>query len=101
MSASTLPHNCRRIFLWSTRRVLSTALQRAIFQLEANGIENMVHYFQPFANSFYLGSKDEPRRSKQFNVEAAKELGMTSLTIDQLLQRISQFDGKFVCQKEN
>ena len=62
--------NWTRVFLWSTRRVLSTPLQRAIFQLEANGINQIVQHCEPFALNFYMG-KD--RRSKQFTEEEAIE----------------------------
>ena len=41
----------RIIFLWSTRRVLSTPLHRAIFQLD--GIK---HFCEPFALPFYFGA---------------------------------------------
>eukprot|EP01084_Bolivina_argentea_P206835 353024_1 len=44
------------IFLWGTRRVLSTALQRALFQL--NGIK---HISEPFDLPFYF----DPNRSIQ------------------------------------
>ena len=46
------------IFLWSCRRVLSTPLHRAIFQLQ--GIK---HFCEPFCLQYYFG---ENRRSIQF-----------------------------------
>ncbi len=50
MSTSAATTAKKIIFLWSTRRVLSTPLHRAIFQLD--GIK---HFCEPFALPFYFG----------------------------------------------
>ena len=48
----------KRIFLWSTRRTLSMAFHRAIYQLD--GIK---HFCEPFALPHYFGPE---KRSVQF-----------------------------------
>eukprot|EP01084_Bolivina_argentea_P184643 318456_1 len=55
---STNQSEQKRIFLWSTRRVLSMAFHRAIYQLD--GIK---HFCEPFCLPFYFGSE---RKSVQF-----------------------------------
>ncbi len=50
MSGSTATRAKQIIFLWSTRRVLSTPLHRAIFQLD--GIK---HFCEPFSLPWYFG----------------------------------------------
>eukprot|EP01083_Nonionella_stella_P257843 882086_1 len=59
----------KRIFLWSTRRVLSMAFHRAIYQLD--GIK---HFCEPFALPFYFGDEhksvqfiNNQKLSQQFN----------------------------------
>ena len=80
-----------RIFLWSTRRVLSTPLQRAIFHLEANGINNIIQHCEPLVLNFHFGT---PKRSKQFTDEEAIELAKNwdfIPTVKDVLQLISTY----------
>ena len=59
----------KRIFLWSTRRTLSMAFHRAIYQLD--GIK---HFCEPFVLPHYFGPE---KKSVQFanNPEAANRFG--------------------------
>jgi len=60
MEAANNPHIKKRIFIWSTRRVLSNAFHRAVWNITGCSIK---HFCEPFALPFYFGPT---RKSVQF-----------------------------------
>ena len=77
----------RLVFLWSTRRTLSTPFQRAIYQLD--GIK---HFTEPFALAYYFGPD---RRSVQFlnNQEIANQFGRIPTNAEQLNVLTADYEG--------
>ena len=77
----------KRIFLWSTRRTLSMAFHRAIFQLD--GIK---HFCEPFVLPHYFGPE---KRSVQFvnDQEVATRFGRIPTYAESLNKITKDYDG--------
>ena len=76
----------KKVFLWSTRRVLSMTFHRAIYQ-----IPGIKHFCEPFALSFYFGNNAV---SKQFNDKQKQELSLNwdhIPTVQESLDEITKY----------
>ena len=83
----------KKIFLWSTRRTLSMAFHRAIYQ-----IDGIKHFCEPFALPHYFGPD---KRSVQFanEPEVAKRFGKIPTYQDKLQEitlKYSNYDINFI-----
>jgi len=76
----------KKIFLWSTRRTLSTAFHRAIYQ-----IDGIKHFCEPFVLPHYFGPD---KRSVQFanEPEVAKRFGKIPSYQDKLQEITLKYD---------
>ena len=75
------------IFLWSTRRTLSTAFQKAIYQLD--GVK---HFCEPFALPHYFGSE---RKSVLYvdNQDVASKHGQIPTNAERLTDITAEYPG--------